>query len=91
MMVKADQMSWWKSVVVGAPEIDTAKVSPENSKLADLDGETRQTVGQKGRARVRCKGGAQRRVGNALALASTRRSDTLTCASWESGPSQLAR
>lgn len=41
---KLNTMEWWEGVVVGDPTIDVTKIQPESSNLADLDGETRQTV-----------------------------------------------
>lgn len=41
---KADKMAWWPCVIRGHDEIDVQKVEPGNSKLSDLDGETRSMV-----------------------------------------------
>ncbi|KAE9359701.1 hypothetical protein PF008_g2121 [Phytophthora fragariae] len=41
---KDNHMEWWKTIIQGDAEIDTQKVQPENSKLDDLDSDTRQTV-----------------------------------------------
>ena len=43
-LIKKKGMQWWKNVIVGHPEVDTSKITPENSKLSDLDPETRMTV-----------------------------------------------
>ncbi|CAJ1019570.1 conserved hypothetical protein [Leishmania braziliensis MHOM/BR/75/M2904] len=43
-LYKANSMEWWKTIFQGDPEIDLQKVMPENSKLDDLDSDTRQTV-----------------------------------------------
>lgn len=41
---KLKPQEWWPTPIKGHPEIDTAKVTPANENISDLDDETRATV-----------------------------------------------
>ena len=43
-ITKSRGSNWWPHITTDAPKIDVTKIVPENSKLGDLDGQTRGMV-----------------------------------------------